>query len=262
MATYGFGSGLLWGTPLTDNTGAAVANPTPVLFGALQDASLDFSFDSKMLSGQNSFPLAVGRGKGKITGKAKFGQISGALVSSLFFGSGSTSSILQNNYDTTGILIPATPFTITASTSLTLTTIPIPSSGTWAADLGVRNANNVSMTRVASGPTTGQYTVAAGVYVFATADAGLQVFIDFAYTATSTVAKKIAINNVVMGAAPTFRCDFSNNYQGKFQTVSLFACISSKLSISTKNDDFLIPEFDFDAFANAAGQIGTLALAE
>lgn len=251
---YGFGSGLLWATPSTDAFGATIANPTPVLFGALQDVSIDFSFDAKMLSGQNQFPIVVGRGKGKISGKAKFGQLSGGLIASLFFGQAATSSALVDAYDTTGSVIPSTPYTLTPT---------VPNTGTWAADLGVRDSNGVNMVRVATTPATGQYSVSAGAYTFAAVDTGKTVFIDFQYSAsTPTSAKKMIINNVVMGNAPTFRADFANNYQGKFSTVSLYSCISNKLSLATKNDDFLIPEFDFDAFANPAGQIGALSLAE
>ena len=254
MSLYGFGSGLLWGTPTLDAYGSPIATPTPVLFGALQDCSIDFSFDTKMLSGQNQFPIAVGRGKGKISGKAKFGQMSGAMISSLFFGQAMTSSALVNYYDTFGTVIPASPYTI----------MPVvPSAGTWAVALAVRNALGLPMQAVASAPASGQYSVANGVYTFAAADVGSTVYIDFQYASTTpTSAKKLAINNIAMGNAPTFRADFSNNYQGKFSTVSLFACISSKLTLATKNDDFLIPEFDFDAFANPAGQVGVLSLAE
>jgi hypothetical protein len=44
-----FGSGNLWGTPLQDASGNALANPSPVLFGTLQEVSIDISFDTKML---------------------------------------------------------------------------------------------------------------------------------------------------------------------------------------------------------------------
>jgi hypothetical protein len=31
--------------------------------------------------------------------------------------------------------------------------------------------------------------------------------------------------------------------------------VASKLTFATKQEDFIIPEFDFEAFANAAGQV-------
>jgi hypothetical protein len=129
--------------------------------------------------------------------------------------------------------------------------------------LGVRNSSGLPMTRVASAPTTGQYSVAAGVYIFAAADVGNIVYINYQYTATSTAAKKISLTNVVMGAAPTFRADLSVPYGGKVLTLTLLNCMSTKMQLATKLDDFLIPDFDFEAFADASGiNIGTIALSE
>lgn len=258
-----FGSGFLYGVPTADAAGAAIANPTPVQFGVLQDVSVDFSFDNKQLHGQNQFAVAVGRGKGKISCKSKFAQINGALFNSMFFGQTANNGILSANNDLTGIAIPATPFTITLTTTNTATTRQIPNSGTFLRDLGVRDANGVPMTRVASGPTTGQYTVSnAGVYVFASADVGLQVFINYEYTATSTVAKNVTVVNQAMGYAPTFTAVLNQPYAGKTLHVRLYQCISSKLSIASKNDDFTIPELDFDAFADASGNVVAYGVSE
>lgn len=255
MALYNFGAGVLWGIPTSDANGNAIATnvATPVQFGVLQEVSLDVGFDNKMLYGQNQFPVAVGRGKGKISLKAKFAQLNGALINSLFFGQTLTNGITGDVYDTTGAVIPTTPFTITPT---------VPSSGTWTAALGVRDAQGVPMIRVASAPTTGQYSVAAGVYTFAAADTGKQVFIDFQYTATSTTAKKSTVLNLPMGYAPSFRCDLLEPYAGKMLTVSLPNCIANKLSFSTKLDDFHVPEFNADCFADAAGNVMTYSLSE
>jgi hypothetical protein len=35
----------------------------------------------------------------------------------------------------------------------------------------------------------------------------------------------------------------------------LFACTSTKLTFATKIDDYTIPELDFSAYANSAGQV-------
>lgn len=253
MAQYSFGAGVMWGTPTADAFGNAIANPSPVQFGVLQEISLDVSFDTKMLYGQNQFPVAVGRGKGKVSGKAKFAQLNGAILNSLFFGQTLTSGITADVYDITGTAIPTTPFTITPTP---------PSSGTWSRDLGVRDSNGLPMTRVASAPATGQYSVAAGVYTFAAADTGKIVFISYQYTATSTTAKKSSVVNVPMGYAPTFGCDLYEPFQGKALTIYLPNCIGSKLQFATKLDDFNVPEFDFEAFADAAGNVMTYGLSE
>jgi hypothetical protein len=246
MAQYNFGSGAVWSTPLTDAFGAVIANPTPLLIGVLQDASIDISSDTKMLYGQNQYPVAVGRGKGKVSGKMKFGQINGAIFNSVFFGQTMTSSLIASVADVTGAVIPATPFTITPT---------VPGAGTWQRDLGVRDANGNPMTLVASGPTTGQYTVTAGAYLFAAADTGKLVFISYKYTGTSTTAKTSLVKNIAMGSAPTFKCDFFNQLGGNGLDLTLYSCVANKLSFATKQDDFLIPEIDFDAFADAAGNV-------
>lgn len=260
---YLFGSGSMWGIPTADASGAAIANPTPVKFGVLQDVSVDISNENKMLYGQNQFPVAVGRGKGKIGLKAKFANINAASFSSLFSGSVLTNNVTAAYIDVVGKAVPATPFTITAGATDTATTIQIPLTGTWLRDLGVRNANGVQMTRVAAAPATGQYTVSpAGVYVFAAADVGIVMYFDYEYTATSASAKQTTVANTLMGYAPTFAVALSAPYQGKNFHLRFPQCISSKLSFGFKNDDFAIPELDFDAFADAAGNVYYASMSE
>ena len=255
MSQFAFGAGVLWGTPITDSTGASIVTPNPVQFGTVQEISIDVSFEVKELYGQNQFAVAVGRGKGKITGKAKAAQMNGGLINSLFYGQTLTTGIIADVYDTTGAVIPATPFSITPT---------VPSSGTWAVDLGVSDSNGVPLTKVAAAgtPTTGQYKVAAGVYTFAAADTGKTVFIDYQYTATSTTAPKSNVQNVLMGYAPTFRIDLSMPYNGKSLIMTLPNCVSTKLAFATKLDDFMIPEFDFNAFADGSGNVLTYALSD
>jgi len=248
-----FGTGMLFGTPLTDAYGNAIANPTAVQFGTLQDVSSDFSFETKKLYGNLQFPVTAGRGKGTATFKAKAANLNGALLNNIFFGQTVSAGITSDVLDTTGALIPTTPFQITPT---------VPGSGTWSADLGVNNASGIPMTRVASAPTTGQYSVAAGVYTFATADTGLRVYISFQYTGTSTVAKKSTIQSLPMGYAPTFKADLYLPFQGKSMVLTLNSCLATKLSFATKLDDFMIPEFDFEAFSDGSQTLGSYALSE
>jgi hypothetical protein len=246
-----FGSGAIYATPLVDAAGNAITTPTPVKFLACQDIAADLQFDTKMLHGTSQFPLAVGRGKGKISVKAKYGQVNGTHFNNAFFGQ--TLATGQESYvqDITGALIPATPFSITPT---------VPGSGTWAADMGVRDANGIPMTRVATGPTTGQYTVAAGVYTFAAADTGLRVFIDYRYTLTT--GKKISIANQLLGSTPMVSLDVVVPYAGKQLTCRFPMATSGKMSMATKLDDFTIPEMDFDCFADSSNNVGTISLAE
>ena len=120
---FQFGAGEFFGVPLTDYSGAAISNPTPVRLGAIQSMSLDVNADLKELHGQYQYALDAARGKGKIGGKVEFAQINGRACNSLFFGQTLTSGTQNAIYaDTTGTAIPSTPFTITPT---------VPGSGTW-----------------------------------------------------------------------------------------------------------------------------------
>ena len=249
--TYSFGSGSLWTTQLTDYTGTAVTLPTPMLIGTLQDVSVDFTWDAKPLHGQNMAAVAMGRGKLKIAGKAKFARLDGNLFQSVISGQPIVAGIAGTVYDTTGAAIPTTPFTITPTP---------PSSGTFARVLAVRDATGNTYTQVSATPTTGQYSLAAGVFTFAVADVAKVVYIDYTYTATSTVAKKALVVNAPMGAAPTFKVDLLNPRSG--MTLTLFAAMLDKFTFATKQDDWTINEIDFMAFADSSNnvfQFGTIA---
>jgi hypothetical protein len=76
-----FGSGAIWGER-TDVIGSGIG---PRQFGVLQDIQIEFDWSDKELYGQLQFPVAIARGQGKITGKAKFAQILGLLYSDIFF---------------------------------------------------------------------------------------------------------------------------------------------------------------------------------
>lgn len=248
MAQYVFGAGTIWATPLADAFGNTVANGTPVQLAVCQEISMDESFDTKKLYGQNQFPVDVGRGKGSVGVKAKFAQVNALTVSSLFFGQTLVNASLDSyRFDVTGATIPLTPFQITPT---------VPNSGTWAGDCGVRDSNGRPMTKVASAPATGQYSVAAGVYTFAAADTGKLVFISFRYTATSvTTAGRMTVLNVPMGAAPVLQLDVFFSKNGKDFATRYPQAIASKLSLQSKLDDYMVPELDFDCFADAAGNV-------
>ncbi|MFW5397683.1 MAG: hypothetical protein XXXNARYT_003411 [Candidatus Accumulibacter regalis] len=241
-----FGAGDFYGVPLLDAQGNTISNPTPIKVGAMQEMSIEFSGDLKELHGQNQFAIAVGRGKVKSTGKIKGAQIHGAALNSLFFGNGVTAgTMMAISTDAVGTAIPSTPYTITPTP---------PASGTWVEDLGVLNSNAVPLTRVASAPATGQYSVAAGVYTFAAADTGNVVYINYRYSYTLAAAKRIALTNLPMGYAPTFGARMQTTFQGKKTLVVLASVVSTKLMLfSTKQDDFSVPEIDFTAQADASG---------
>lgn len=250
-----FGAGDIFGVPLTDASGNAISNASPIKLGVVQEIGVDFSGDLKELYGQNQFAVAIARGKTKIQVKTKFAQLMGAGINSLFFGQTVTAGTMGGVYvDATGTLIPSTPYQITPTP---------PSSGTWQEDLGVINASGIAMTKVASAPATGQYSVSAGVYTFAAADTGLQVFINFRYSASVTAAKKITVANLPMGAAPTFKAFLQTNYGGKRALIVLYNAVAPKLTLfATKLDDFSMPALDFSGQADAANNVADIYLQE
>jgi len=311
MAQYSFGSGNLILVPL------ASAASTPVAFKALQDMSLDFKFDKKVLHGQKQFPLAVARGKGSVEGKFKDASVNSALFNSVFFGDTGATGQLLAAINEAGVIPAAVTLTTSAATasgsSLTFTattgvvdgvtvtgtniaagttvlshtstgvvlsqavsgnvssgatitfgpSILVANSATFATDGGVSNAaTGQPLTKVASAPTIGQYSVSAtGTYTFAAADAANAVVFSYTYTAT-TGGVVTTITNKDMGAAPLFKTIYTTAYQNKRLTIQLNSCQVDDLKLSAKNDDFAIPEMSFSAFADSAGNIGIVSVTE
>lgn len=250
MAQYSFGSGILHAKPLTDSNGLAIATPTPLEFGVLQDVSVDISFDIKELYGRQQFAVDMARGKGKITSKAKAARINGGLMNSLMFGQTVTTGTAK------AVSATVAPQTIPANSPYTLTITP-PNTGVYISDLGVTDIYGTAYARVASTPSTGQYSVdeSTGVYTFAAADASKTVFINYRYSATIAGSKSSTVINKNMGDAPTFEITLFTQYKGKFLSLHLYNCMSSKLGLATKQDDYLIPEFEFSSFADDQGRV-------
>lgn len=245
--SYQFGPGVLWATPLTDAYGNAISNATPVMLAAMQEFSVDFSRDLKELYGQNQFPIDIAAGKAKVAVKAKHAQISARALDSIYFGLGLTVGEKRIQYEQTGALIPATPFTITVTP---------PDSGTYADDLGVRDAAGYPMKRVAATPAIGEYAVntTTRVYTFNTGDSGKRVYISYGYS-VSTTGFTQSVPNLLMGQVPKFRADYFSTYDGKPQVISMLRCVCGKLSWGAKLDDHVIPEIEFAPMDNGFGQM-------
>ena len=251
-----FGAGDVFATLVQDAYGNAPSVANPIRLLGLQEFSLSLDSDLKEFHGQGRFALAVAAGKTKATGKIKGALIQGLALNTLFFGTGVTTGTMHAiQADTTGALIPASPYTVTPT---------VPSSGTWSEDLGVIDANGRPMVKVASAPATGQYSVAAGVYTFAAADTGQRVFISYRYSFTSVPAKKIDLVNNAMGFQPIVRLQYLGQFQGKRALVDLSSVVCPKLSLfGAKNDDFSVPELDYSAQADATGfSLGSIYLSE
>lgn len=244
MTQLAFGSGSVWGI----NT---AANSTPARFGVTQDISLDFTASTKPIFGQNNLPVSVAKASLQTKGKITFGQFNGRVINELFFG-GTSAAGQKLTIDSEAGTVPTTPYQITVANG-----------ATFADDLGVVGVvSGTPLLRVASAPATGQYSVntVTGVYTFAAADTTLAMKISYTYTTTG--GNTFTIAQVAMGVANTFKTVASLPYNGQKATITLNACVSSKLSIATKLEDFTKPAFDFEAFADSSGNLGTISVAE
>jgi hypothetical protein len=232
-----FGSGVLIGTP----TGG-----TPINFGLVQEVSLNLATTTKALYGQFNFPVAIGSGTKKMSGKAKMARISGQALGTLFFGLPPIAGVTQTQFGETTTVPAATPFTYSTINH-----------ATFVADQGVVYASSsLPLKLVSSAPTLGQYSVSAGVYTFSSADAGAAVLISYSYTNPGS-GENISVTSQLIGPSIVFSANLfaSDPGTGKQFSVLLYNCVAEKLSFGTKVEDFLIPELDFQCFANAAGQV-------
>ncbi len=240
-----FGSGVLIGTQLN------VTAPTPINFGLVQKVSVDTSVSVKELYGQYAFPIAVGSGTRKVQCKASLARFSGQALGRLFYNQvptvGSTISQFAELHS-----VPATsPYTVTVTNA-----------SHFVADQGViYAATALPLLNVAALTAAGQYTFNAstGVYTFYSVDEGASVLISYSYSSTATTTQNLAITNPLIGptatfAATLFATDPTTNAQF---SVTLNQCVASKFSFGTNIEDFSKPDFEFQAFANAAGQVMT-----
>lgn len=247
-----FGPGILYLTR-TD-----IANSTPVNVGFCNEFSYDLSGDTKDLNGQNQFPLLIARSTIKATGKIKAAAMSGQALNSLLIGGTWTVGTQYDIQTTASTPIPTTPFQITPT---------VPSTGTFDTDLGVINAATFQpLTKVASGPTAGQYSVNAstGVYTFSSADqgSGISVIITFAYKFTSgATGMSQIVQNQLIGTTPTFQLDYKTTLYGATYYVRFFNAVGTKWSMGHKITEFAMPEYDFGFFANAAQQVMIISMA-
>lgn len=267
MAIDYFGAGVLFATPQYDANGAAIAIPSPVQFGIVQDVTIDDSADIKELYGAYQYAVDIGRGKAKLLIKCKQAEINAALFNSIYYGQTLTAGYNAVLADTVGTAVPGTA----GSTSVhVVATSPTGGTSLFVADLGVQDGNGVPYTRVASSPTSGQYALTTGVsstgatYQFADQDVGKMVFISYEYSNSTnpSTGKLLTINNIPMGQVPVFACQFFNTRRSHTFWRKFPACVATKLTMDFKNDDFVIPDFEIAAFADSNNVVQQFSFSE
>jgi hypothetical protein len=242
MSQYVFGTGQLFALP--------VGGGAPLRFGALQDVSVDFNGDIKRLHGQYQYALDTARGKTNIDWKAASGNIDVEAFNQLFFGEEvDAGNELTQVINEAGSVPAMSTYTITAAHG-----------ADFVMDLGVYYAaTGLPLTQVASGSeAVGKYSVsAAGVYTFAAADASAAVLLNYLWE-NSAAGGSLELSNQLMGTTPKFQLVLSQTYDSKVFTLLLYSCVSEKLSLPLKQDDYLIAEMNGSAMADAANRVARI----
>lgn len=232
-----FGSGVLIGTP---------QGGSPINFGMAQEITLNISASTKSLYGQNAFPLAIGLGTRKMTGKAKLARISGQALGNLFFGINPSVGGAVTQYGEATSVPSSSPYTYSTNNH-----------ATFVSDQGVvYAASGLPLKQVASSPSTGQYSVSGGVYTFASGDSGAAVLISYVYS-LATSGESIVVTSSMIGPCVNFSANLfaADPTTGRQFSMTLYNCVADKLAFGSKLEDFMIPELDFQCYANAAGQV-------
>lgn len=237
------------------NVYALVNGLTPVRVGVLQDVEVNISSDVAELFGQLQYPVAIGRGKSKITGKAKTGEFNLTLFNELYVGGTVETTykkVIENEALTAGASLP---------------TATVSKSSAGIVDLGLYyQSNGVQLSySTAAAPTIGNYNVstATGVYTVSTAETSSTPFYSN-YQYADSSGNYLAVANSLMGTQPVFQLvlwegytDFSGRTNFDLQ---LNRCVATKFSFPFKNTDFMVSDFEFEAFADSAGNVFTVGV--
>lgn len=234
-----FNSGLLFLNPVGGNQ---ATDPSPIAVGTLQDISLSVDQAVKELMGSYNVPDDVAPGRQKVTGKFTFGQVDINLFNQMMFAGTTTTGVQMINAAEAHTVPASTPWTVTVTNS-----------AQFATDLGVQYQGGQNFLKVASAPAAGQYSVAAGVYTFSTADASKAVQIS--YTSTSTSGNTLTVSRQTMGWGSVCELFLENSYQAVGNGYHIFSARISKLNLPSKLEDYTKAEMDFEAYANSAGKI-------
>lgn len=244
------------GAVLVRPAGGNLATPSgPSQFLTVQDVNAEFSTQLVELKGQYQYPDDVAQGDKSIKGTGNFGRIDPYTINAAMLSD--TLTIALTTASAVAVdekhAIPATPYQVVGTQT------------TAVADLGVRyNATGQPLTLVASGPTTGQYSVAISTgtitYTFAAADTTLSVLISYSYT---TTADSLAINNHPMGYGAFCEMFLPMPYKSNIDSsglnmLHLFAVKFSNWGLPQKRDGYVISKFDWMAYPNASGQVAEL----
>ncbi len=232
-----------------------ITNPTPARFVLPQDMSIAFKRGVKSLFGENQLAADVSGGELEVSGKVTYGTSNARVIADLLFGAGSASGQTLEADNELG--------------AISANQIQVANHATWIVDLGaVNTANGKRYQRVAPGSETAgaSYSVASGVYTFASGETGTAFKISYLYTNPSA-GETVNLTNQPMGKVSDFTAVYvfpwKNNSNAEEQDVlTLNSCIASDAEISTRQGDYAKPTFSFTAACDTNDTLGTFCFAE
>jgi hypothetical protein len=233
-------------------------NPTPIRFGTVQDMSLAFKRKIEEIYGEGQLAEDISSGTMSVTGKITMAQSNARIASDALFGNAGATGITMESDAESGTVAASSPYTITVANS-----------STWTQDLGVMDvATGNRMVRVASSSETAgvSYSVAAGVYKFASGDEGAAKKLWYLYTVSSS-GEQVALTNQKQGklGLSGFVLVFPWTPPGGTEqqdVVQLNACLVSDYELSTKLEAYGKPPISFAAACDTTGSMGTLNFAQ
>jgi hypothetical protein len=252
MTMFSFGSGTLV-AKRTD-----LANQPVALLAVTQDWSIDIDQELIKLVGQSKFPVDIAPGENKIAGKIKFARVQATTISNMILAQTVT---------------PASGFQLTGPenhSAIAATTFTVTNGATFTEDCGVfYHGTGIALAPVTAAPTAGQYiagVAGTGTYTINSADESVSGGLDLFYTNTLTTENQITITNPLMGTGSIFKLIGTvpykvQNVQKQF-SIQLNAARCSKMPFAFGNKKYMIPEMDYEAFADASNTIGTFSITE
>lgn len=221
-------------------------NPTPIVIGTPQGADISFSGNNATVFGNKRFAVATAGTTIEVTGTITLGEGQFDLVSKYLFGAEKTVGFTQQN--TNKVLLTATEGAVSYVAS------------NFSEDMGVVSTSGIVYDRVASTATLEafQYKIDedTGTYSFASTEAGNTVVIRF-NEELETQGTTYTLNNTEMGETPSFLFQLTGKFQGKKYLITLNNCTATSFNLSTSNDGFASPTFEFSASVDENDVLGT-----
>lgn len=243
---YQFGIGALLANPNGGNLGTPTG---PVRFGTIQDVMIDIDVKEVELRGQNKGPDDVASSDMTVKGKSGFGELDIDIWNALMFADTITTGMERAVIDEAGAVPGTSTYTITVTHGANFVT-----------DFGVRySVTGLFLKKVSSLTAAGQYTVntTTGVYTFYSADAAAAVLITYTWNDASN-GRTLTVLNHIQGYAPTFSLFLTQPYKSNLSpnndsALELLVCRATKMNIPHKRNGYVISDFEFVSYPNAAG---------